>query len=586
MVIDRTGRLITINEAAQRILGVSAVAGEDTTFAERFMLLEHNDEFNQAILDAIYQQTVAQQKIVPFTHEGRTVVLTLTTSFLHEEVDGVRQAAGVIVVFNDITAMRELQDAQARSADELKARHRELQDAYRNIEDSNAKLAEAIGKMQAVRRVAAAFATLLIIGLAAGYWSWGGWREAAGGTPPAESPPPGAAQHTVTPRELTLNLSLTGRLSPLKTVNVSSPLNGRLASIHVRHGDTVKAGDILAVMDTTELEVKLREARSAVMRAEEGLNQLMRWDQSADVTRARRSVIRSKLALDAQKKALDEAERLFSKGIIPANELDAAKQQYITQQLDHQTAEDELASAQARGSSDQQQIARMELDNHRTRLSQYQTELTQSVVRAPVSGIVMKPPSSGNDKHTRQLAVGEVFTQGEVLLALGDLSGLLVTSKVDEVEVTKLKAGQSVTVTGEAFPGIQLNGKIRSVSAQTTESDARALPTFVVETVVDSVSDSQRQRVWVGMSALLDVQIHHEAQALVIPLSAIATDNGQHWAWKLDRPGQPAKRVPVATGHTLVDGVEITNGLSPGDVILTTARDSNQASGMAAPGLR
>ncbi|MFY7939289.1 MAG: biotin/lipoyl-binding protein, partial [Burkholderiaceae bacterium] len=375
MVIDRTGRLITINEAAQRILGMSAFAGEDTTFAERFLLLEHNDEFNQAILDAIYQQTVAQQKIVPFTHEGRTVVLTLTTSFLHEEVDGVRQSAGVIVVFNDITAMRELQDAQARSADELKARHRELQDAYRNIEDSNAKLAEAIGKMQAVRRVAAAFATLLIIGLAAGYWSWGGWREAAGGTPPAESPPPGAAQHTVTPRELTLNLSLTGRLSPLKTVNVSSPLNGRLASIHVRHGDTVKTGDILAVMDTTELEVKLREARSAVMRAEEGLNQLMRWDQSADVTRARRSVIRSKLALDAQKKALDEAERLFSKGIIPANELDAAKQQYITQQLDHQTAEDELASAQARGSSDQQQIARMELDNHRTRLSQYQTEL-------------------------------------------------------------------------------------------------------------------------------------------------------------------------------------------------------------------
>lgn len=586
MVIDRTGRLITINEAAQRILGVSPLAGEDTTFAETFLLLEHNDEFNQAILDAIYHQSVAQQKIVPFTLKGRTVVLTLTTSFLHEEVDGIRQSAGVIVVFSDITAMRDLQDAQARSADELKARHRELQDAYRNIEDSNVKLAEAISKMQAVRRVAMAFGTLLIMGLATAYWSWGGWQETAVGALPAEHPPAGTTQHTVTPRELTLNLSLTGRLSPLKTVNVTSPLNGRLASIHVRHGDTVKAGDVLAVMDTTELEVKLRETRSAVMRAEEALNQLLRWEQSADVTRARRSLIRSKLAMDAQKKTLDEAERLFSKGIIPANELDAAKQQYITQQLDHQSAEDELASVQARGSPDQQQIARMELDNHRTRLSQHQAELTQSVVRAPVSGIVMKPTTSGNDKLSRQLAVGEVFGQGEVLLALGDLSGLLVTSKVDEVEVTKLKTGQAVTVTGEAFPGIRLNGKIRSVSAQTTDSDARALPTFVVETVVESVSDVQRQRVWVGMSALLDVQIHHEAQALVVPLSAIATDNGQQWTWKVDRPGHPPKRVPVATGHTLVDGVEITNGLSPGDVILTTTQDSNQAGGQIGPGLR
>lgn len=568
MVIDRTGRVVTFNTAAERILGLPRKDVAEANFAEVFLMLEHNDDFNQAVLDAISNESVAQQRVVPFTLGDRTVVLSLTTSFLHGEGDGANQNAGVIVVFSDITEVRQLQEAEARSADALKAKHRELQEAFRDVEASNAKLGEALKKIQAVRTVAGVFSVLLVLGLAGAYWGIGRLNSPSPSTSAEATNPLPTETHTVVPRPLSVNLSLTGRLAPLQTVNVSSPLSGRLTRVNVRHGDNVRAGDVLAVLDTSEVQVKLRETQSAVIRAEENLRQVVRWDQSPDVTRARRSLIKAKLSLEAQKKALDEAERLFSKGIIPANELESVKQQFTGQQLDYQSAEDEMVSVMARGSADQQQIARMELENHHVRLRQYEAELSQAVVRAPVSGIVMKPATPGADKNAKQAVVGENFNQGEVLLAIGDLKGLMVTSKVDEVEVTKLRPGQAVQVTGDAFPGVQLVGRLRGVSVQADDSESRSQPTFLIQVTIDELTDAQRQRVWVGMSAQLDVQIHHQPQALMVPLGAVVQADGQHWVWKQGPTDLKPQRVPVVTGHTTLDAVEITQGLQAGDVVV------------------
>jgi len=586
IVIGKDGQVVTCNEAAQRILGVNILAGVDITFAEAFLSLEHNDAFNQAILDAIYNQSVAQQRVVPFTKDGRTVVLSLTTSFLRGSEEGTEENVGVIAVFNDITELRQLQEAERLNAEALNNKHRELQDAFRAIESSNTKLSDALAKIRTVRRFALLFGAVTVIGLTAIY------RYMAELSPSAiishQSAEPAALNnpmHTVAPRPLTTYLSLTGRLLPLQTVNVSSPLAGRLSQVNVRYGDTVQAGDVLLTLDTSEVQVRLRETRSAVIRAEENLRQLLQWEQSPDMTRARRSVIRSKLAMDAQKKTLEEAERLFNKGIIPANELDAVKQQFANQQLDYQSAEDEVSSVMARGSTEQLQVARMELDNHRARLKQFENELTQSVVRAPVAGIVMKPATPGSEKHTRTITAGESFGQGEVILALGDLSGLQVMARVDEVDVTKLRPGQRVTVKGDAFPGIELIGEVRNVSPQPTDLESRTVPTFVVQAAIQSLTAAQREQVWVGMSAQMDVQTRHNPSALIVPMGAVITSGGQNWVFKHEASTGAARQMPVVTGQTLVDGVEVVHGLQAGDVVVL-GRRSVDAPSFSAPSVR
>lgn len=572
MVIDHQGQIVVFNHSAEQILGLCASDVLGCNFAEVFLVREGSDDFNQAVLDAIAHRGVAQLQVVTFTPDGATapLSLSLTTSFLHGEGSGAeRTAAGVIVVFDDITELQTLQAEQVRQAQTLQAQHQELQKAYRSMEDGNRQLADALRQVRSVRRLGAVFAGVLVLGLG-GVYAWQG-HLLSGGQPTAPSlavpAPIQATPYTVHPQPLSVSLSLTGRLSPLQTVNVPSPLSGRIAQVMVQQGDTVQAGQALVRLDTSEVEVKLREARTAVIKAEETLNQFENWDHSPDVTRARRMLTKSRMALDAQKKALDEAERLFGKGIIAANEVESVRQQHASQLLDHQSVEEELAAILARGASTQRQIARLELDTQRQRLRQHEAELAQAVVRSPVAGIVMRPAVSGSNKPNKQVSAGETFGQGELLLAVGDLKGLTVAARVGEVEVTQLKPGQAVTVSGDAFPGVQLHGTLRSVAPQADDTETRGLPVFQIQVSVDELTAAQRQQVWVGMSASLSVQVLKREAALMVPLSAVQQDPSGAWVWVQPTGEVGARKQSVQTGHTTPDSVEITSGLQAGNVV-------------------
>ena len=134
MSIDRRGTLITVKQAAERILGFSAESIEGKSFGEVFFSTESNDEFNQAILDAVYESAVGHQKTVSYTQGARHLTLSLTTSLLSASGEATNEAEGVIVVFSDVTELKALQMTEAKMAHQLAVNHKELQDALRQNE--------------------------------------------------------------------------------------------------------------------------------------------------------------------------------------------------------------------------------------------------------------------------------------------------------------------------------------------------------------------------------------------------------------------------------------------------------------------
>ena len=269
MSIDRQGNLITVNQSAERILGLSAQSIVGKTFGEVFFTMESNDEFNQAILDAVYESAIGHQKTVNYTHGDRQLTLSLTTSLLHSSLEGATEAEGVIVVFSDVTEIKTLQLAETKMAQELALSHRELQEAFRQTESSNAKLAAALKKIQVGRTIAAAFSALVLLLLGAYYWKHahvgGGLATRQAVTQPMTVGMAGESTFTVVASPVSSMIALTGRLAPLRTVNVNSPLAGRIQSVQFQYGDVVTAGQVLLVMDTSEAEVKHREAKAAAM---------------------------------------------------------------------------------------------------------------------------------------------------------------------------------------------------------------------------------------------------------------------------------------------------------------------------------
>ena len=448
MTVDFQGRIMTFNPAASQLLGLvrSEVLGQ--VFAEVFLTLEGMDDFSQTILDAVYNAAVGHQQTVEVRVGGAVRSFSLTTSYL-QAVESSGENRGVIAVFSDVTQIKELQAAEARLGAALKAQHAELQDAYRKQEDDNQALTAALKKVQVVR----VMAMVLIIGLfaATGLYTWNAdLVPAVIGAATARPTPSAEAVRTVVvaPRPITSTISLSGSLAPRREVHVTSPITGKVAATHFQYGEQVASGQRLVDLDTTDVEREHREAQAAYIKALKHFQEVEDWRNSIEVARARRAVSKAKMALEARKNALDETDFLLQQGVIPASEHQAAERQYHNQQLDYESLQQGLEAVLARGNEDVQRVARLELDNARIRLQTLEDTLENAVVHAPVSGVILQPArdavggeGGSAGPGATGLSKGQPVSQGQRLLSIGDLDGLSVVGRIDEVDISKIRLG-------------------------------------------------------------------------------------------------------------------------------------------------
>ncbi len=127
-----------------------------------------------------------------------------------------------------------------------------------------------------------------------------------------------------------------------------------------------------------------------------------------------------------------------------------------------------------------------------------------------------------------------------------------------------------MVVTGEAFADTPLRGRVQSVAAQASADRGMGMgggmPSFAVSVLVDALSPEARSRLAVGMSAQLSILVHERADAVVLPPQAIRNEGGQ----RVVRVREGARFVsrPVVLGITTPEGVEIREGVAPGDAVV------------------
>ncbi len=567
MTVGLDGRILTFNPAAARILGLARDEVLDHVLAEVLMAIKGLDAFFQALMDAVYEADVEHQRVVEVQPGDKTVSLAMTSSYLQSVRDGEVQRIGVIAIFNDITELKDLREAELRMAETAKAQHAELQDAYRRIEENNQALRTATQR----ERVAALGGVALF--LAVGLYAWQtdpvpDFSEPSLPVSPETVVPADLRTVVVTPQRLTSTVILSGHLAPRREVQVTSPLTGTVAALHFQYGERVTQGQRLVELDTTEAEKKYREAQAAYIKARLRFHELENWENSVEVVRARRTLNRTRRQLETQQNKRDETAFLSEKGIIPASEHEAAEQQLYNMRLDYEGVQQDLEAVLARGGTQEKQVARLELDNARIQMQLMEDILQKSRVNAPVTGVILPPRQSEQDGQ--RLVIGGETQQGALLLTVGDLDGLSVVGEVDEVDVAKVRLGQQVAVSGDAFPGVELRGSIVHVSSQASqpEQGRENVPVFEVRAVIENLSAAQRQQVRLGMSANLEVVVYDKPDSLLVPLSAVQVRNGKTWLRVKDQETGAVKQIAVDTGVTTLDAVEIVHGLQAGDEVM------------------
>lgn len=407
--------------------------------------------------------------------------------------------------------------------------------------------------MTRYRIVALLLAALLGLGL------WWGW------------PAPGPAQVEqrwlpVAPQVLERRLGLVGRIQAAQRVTVAAPFEGVVQALPVRVGERVQAGQTLAVLDTAQLDIQLRQAEAERLKARSAVRALQAWASGPEVTRAVRAQVAARRTLSVNQAALAATRRLFEQGIVARLELENLQQQVSGQVQDLASAEDELRLTRARGQGEALHIAEMELANAQARHAALLALRARATLVAPFASLVVRP--LGDAQQPGQLAQqGQLLSQGMPLLALVELDRLQVAAAVEEGDLGLVQEGMAVQVTGEGFAGQTLLGRVASVGQQAREDEGQGAWFDLLVTVQDQ-PDLATLGVRPGMSAQVSVLLYRNEQGMALPAQALRSDAlDEHYVLYRAGQGQAPQRVPVRLGQSVAQGVEV-GGLAAGEVLM------------------
>lgn len=552
-----------LNATGAEILGCSVQSILGSTLIEAFLYDEANDAFVDAILAAGARNGGTIRSVVPFRRGDEERRLAVASTGYRGPAGPQADRLGVVVTFNDVTEMLRLREAEDALQGKLATEHANLQAAYVRIEalvQRERRISQRAGLIRTVA-IIAVFATVAGIGL----YNWqtaapliGGGRGGAG--------VPETQTVTVATQPVTSRVAVVGTVDPGSVVSVVGPFDGPIRQKLFEYGGAVERGQPLATLDVSDIQLRLREAEGARIKARQRLDEMRNWESGVEVSRARRTITAAETESNTIGTRLKQTKMLLAKGIVAAEEYNQLVQQQNTQAMQLEAARQDFKITMDRGSEENRRIVEYELLNAQAKVDELQRDLANATILAPVSGVVLQPPES-DAKRPESLGVGSRVSRGQSMFTIGNLESFSIRSKVDEIDVNKLRVGQAAVVTGDAFEGLSLDGTVTNVSAQAAgESAARAgMSTFPISVRMAALTPEQRSRVHVGMSATLSIVVYDNPAAIVLPVAAVRTEGDASVVSAL-RDGRDVT-VAVKLGISTPEGIEVREGLNPGDVV-------------------
>ncbi|OGT27005.1 MAG: hypothetical protein A3I77_00865 [Gammaproteobacteria bacterium RIFCSPLOWO2_02_FULL_42_14] len=339
-------------------------------------------------------------------------------------------------------------------------------------------------------------------------------------------------------------LYYSGVLQPINTFPVISPVDGNIVSMNFSYGEPVNQGRQLLVIDSKILSENYRKSVS-------------------DYLQKKQSYLTQVSSFKGEKK-------LYDAGVVSRNEYLMQKTTFNDAALNYFQSQYALKKILHTAGVDFESIESLSLSDTATVEKILEKHFHHLLIYAPHSGIVLFPPKSDNNSQQQQsisgkLVPGSEIKEGDLLLSIGDLSGLRATFDVSEMDIVRIHTGMNVVVTSSAFPAVILNGVVTDVSAQAKEDDTHSgISEFTVGISIPQVSKKDMESIRVGMTAKFKIALQHSAHIL-LPIQAVSENNGKTWVTVVQ--SHQLKKVEVKTGYTTPTQIEILSGIKPGDKI-------------------
>lgn len=407
-------------------------------------------------------------------------------------------------------------------------------------------------------------------------------------------------------QNLIITVSANGTIQPERTVNISPKTAGILKKLLINEGDFLKRGQIIAYMDDSNLQGELIQSKAQLASAEASLQKLIAGNRPQDIIQAQAQLEESEANLkkllsgnrlediaqaEARLKkaklnyqqAEDEFYRyqeLFKAGAISRQNFSTYQTNRNTSFLQVQEAEqaltlqksgtrqEDIEQARAKVKQTQQALklaqlgarqedieqARAQVDAARGALKTMQAQIEDTIIRAPFDGLVAKiyaEPGSFVTPTTAGNAVSSALSASILSLT----SKNQVVASLAESNISRIRIGQKVKITVDAYPGKVFAGKVSQIASQATVQ--QNVTSFDVKITIDS----DESLLISGMNVGVEFNVGQLENALVIPNIAIVRQQNQTGVFILGADKKP-QFVAIKTGVTVKDKTQILSGIT------------------------
>jgi HlyD family secretion protein len=414
---------------------------------------------------------------------------------------------------------------------------------------------------------------------------------------------------------LTLTVSANGIVAAERSINISPKNAGVLKRLLVKEGDGVKQGQIIAYMDDSNFKGQLRQAQgnlaqveaafrksvegnrsqeiersqAELAQAEASLQELVNGNRPEDIAQAQARLNRAQAALSQAEDDFRRNQSLYKEGAISRSDLNLKRKSLDQAQADILERQQALRLqrlgirpeqiAQQRAIVKQKQAAlslqragnrttdidqaRAQVTSSRGALETIQTNIDDTVLRAPFDGLITQKfadPGAFVTPTTAGSNVSGAASNSVVTLA----SANQVVANIAEANIAQIHLGQSVKLKVDAFPGQTFTGRVSQIAAEATVQ--QNVTSFKVNVTLLSNARTQLRS---GMNVEAEFQIGQRTDVLTIPTVAIVRQGGKLGVYRVASSGKP-EFVPIETGVTVQNKTEVKSVLQETEVVLLT----------------
>ena len=349
----------------------------------------------------------------------------------------------------------------------------------------------------------------------------------------------GAKIETVQPTSVDDYYEAVGTVRARNSSVVAARIMGTIVALHVREGDTVRAGQTLIEIESREAGIQVQKAQAGVREATDALDEVDRNIRAAESAREAARA-NEKLA----NTTFNRYQTLFARRSVSPQEFDEVRAKLEVASAERERAERLLQATTARR---KQVLAR--IDQAKADVSNARVYVSYARLTSPINGIVV----------SKQTDVGYLATPGAPLLTIENSSRYQLEVSVEESRLGTIHLHDQAELQIEALGNTQLSGSVEEI-VPAADPNSRS---YIVKVGLPNVADAPLRSGVYGKARFISGQ----RQALAIPKTAISQRGQLTGVFVVDQSGLARLRL-IKTGKEFGERVEVLSGLNTGEQVV------------------